>query len=467
MTTTSTTMGWPGSTEIVQHMLAQITGSGLRPKARQLTVKGMGSLPSVFGVTPFAAASIGAAGIAVADLLEQAGGRPRHVSVDRRLASKWFATSLRPQGWKPPPPWDPIAGDYQCADGWIRLHTNAPNHRQAALGVLGVEADKTSVTDAVACWTKDDLEAQVVATGGCAAAMRTIHEWQVSEQGQAVASERLIAWEAGEPTVERFAVDPDGSRPLAGLRVLDLTRVLAGPVATRFLALLGADVLRIDPPWWDEPGVVPEIMLGKRSAFLDLSQPDRRHLLVKLLEDADVIVHGYRPGALDGLGLDAWTRQQVRPGLIDVSLDAYGWTGPWQGRRGFDSLVQMSTGIAEAGMRELERDKPTPLPVQALDHGTGYLMAYAVINALADQQRSGRGAIARLSLARTAGLLTSYGLLGADTPVRPENETDLAPTFEHTEWGPARRLRPPVDIDGVTFVAERPAGPLGVDRAHW
>lgn len=460
-------MSWPESTSIVHHMVAQITAGGLRPTSRQLAITGEGSLPSVFGVTPFAAAAIGAAGIAIADLLEQAEVSSRDVRVDRRLASMWFAASLRPQGWEPPPPWDAIAGDYQCADGWIRLHTNAAHHREAALRILGVGPDKEAVTAVVATWSKDDLESRIVEAGGCAASMRTIAEWQTSEQGRAVTGEPLIAWQTGGPSAKCFTMPADEAWPLAGLRVLDLTRVLAGPVATRFLALLGADVLRIDPRWWDEPGLVPEIMLGKRSANLDLTRSDQRTLLLELLADADVVVHGYRPGALDGLGLDAETRQQTRPGLIDVSLDAYGWTGPWRGRRGFDSLVQMSTGIADAGMHELGRDKPTPLPVQALDHGTGYLMAYAVINALADQQTTGQGAIARLSLARTASLLTSYGLIGADDPLGPETESDLAPAVEHTVWGAVRRLRPPLSIDGVRLVAERPARPLGAGSAHW
>lgn len=467
MSATTTTSGVPEPADLTEHMSAEITDAGLGSISRPLVVTGEGSLPSVFGVSAFAAATIGAAGLAVADLLEQVDGRSREVRVDRRLASMWFSSSLRPQGWTPPGPWDSIAGDYQCADGWIRLHTNAAAHRRAVLDVLGVEADKAAVTTAAAGWAKDDLETAVVAAGGCAAAMGTIEQWHTSDQGRAVAAERLIAWESGESCAGPFIVDVDGAQPLAGLRVLDLTRVLAGPVATRFLALLGADVLRIDPPWWDEPGVVPEVMLGKRSATLDLRWPDRRRLFLELLADADVLVHGYRPGALEGLGLDPATRYNARPDLIDVSLDAYGWTGPWRGRRGFDSLVQMSTGIADAGMRAWARHTPTPLPVQALDHGTGYLMAYAVINALAVQQSTGRGATARLSLARTAHLLTSYGLIGDDTPLAPEGPGDIAAAVEGTDWGPAQRLRAPVSIDGVTLAASLPARPLGVDSPHW
>lgn len=163
----------------------------------------------------------------------------------------------------------------------------------------------------------------------------------------------------------------DARRPLAGIKVLDFTRVLAGPVATRFLAGLGADVLRIDPPEWDEPGVVPDVILGKRCARLDLHTAEDRRVFEALLARADIVVHGYRPGAMARLGYDEGERRTINPGLVDVSLCAYGWTGPWAGRRGFDSLVQMSIGIAEAGMRWQQAERPVPLPVQALDHATG------------------------------------------------------------------------------------------------
>ncbi|WP_426593745.1 CoA transferase [Cellulomonas sp. McL0617] len=434
-------------------MLDQILAAGLHPASASLTVDGHGDLPSAFAVTELAVATVGAAGLAVADLLGIA-----DVHVDRRLASMWFGMSIRPDGWAPPPPWDPVAGDYRTADGWIRLHTNAPVHRDAALRVLGVAGTREAVADAVAGWAGDALEDAVVAAGGCAAVMRTAADWAAGPAGSSVLGEPLIDWTTSGAAPLDLALAP--ARPLAGLRVLDLTRVLAGPVATRFLALLGADVLRIDPPWWDEPGVIPEVMLGKRTARLDLTTEP----LAELLTGADVLVHGYRPGALDGLGLGADARWQLSPGLVDVSLDAYGWTGPWRGRRGFDSLVQMSTGIADAGMRHYGHDSPTPLPVQALDHGTGYLLAFAALQGVARRLATGEGASARLSLARTAALLTGPP---ADGSLEPERPQDVAPAVEHTSWGPARRLVAPVAIDGVRWETDRPARSLGSDRAAW
>ena len=220
--------------------------------------------------------------------------------------------------------------------------------------------------------------------------------------------------------------------------------MLAGPVATRFLAGYGAEVLRIDPPGWDEPGVVPEVSIGKRCARLDLRLAGDQETFRALLSKADVFLHGYRPGALDGLGLDTATRRGLSPGLIDVCLDAYGWTGPWAMRRGFDSLVQMSAGIADAGMRRRGSEKPAPLPVQALDHATGYLMAAAAVGGVARRLIQGNGTEARLSLARTAKLLADHPLEHDERQLAAETEADRSPAIETTEWGSARSgsLRP-------------------------
>ncbi|WP_111421550.1 CoA transferase, partial [Rhodoplanes roseus] len=366
-------------------------------------VTGPGDLPSCFRVTDLASAAVGAASLAIAERIGITTGTTPAVTVDRRLSSLWFGTSIVPEGWALPPAWDPIAGDYATADGWIRLHTNAAHHRVAALAVLGVPADRDLVAAAVRSWRADALETAVVGQGGCAATMRTVADWAVHPQGRAVAAEPLVDVVPTDFGTPDRPCDP--ARPLAGLRVLDLTRILAGPVATRFLAGFGADVLRIDPPGWDEPSLAPEVTLGKRCARLDLHSREGRDRLLALLADADVLVHGYRPDALDRIGLGADVRRAARPGLVDVSLDAYGWTGPWAGRRGFDSLVQVSCGIAAEGLRRFGRDRPTPLPVQALDHATGWLMAAAVVRGLTARAATGRGCRARLSLARTAMLL--------------------------------------------------------------
>jgi hypothetical protein len=448
--------------------LAAMTGGlgGMQATTSDVSFSGSGSLPSVFPVSDFAAAAVGTAGVAVADFMTAALGAPPLVAVDRRLASLWFGFSIRPIDWVLPEPWDPIAGDYTTADGWIRLHTNAPHHRAAALSVLGVAADKQAVAAAVARWKAEDLETAIVGNKGCAAAMRSLSQWQAHPQGDAIIREPLIDARATADFGKPLSLTTP-KRPLQGVCVLDLTRVLAGPVATRFLAGLGANVLRIDPPAWDEPGVVPDVTLGKRCTRLDLRDADGRTTFLELLRRADVLIHGYRSDALDNLGLDTRVRRETRPGLVDVSLDAYGWTGPWRHRRGFDSLVQMSVGIADAGMRTLGRDRPTPLPVQALDHATGYLMAAAAVRGLRERLETGRGFEGRTSLARVAELLVSAPATGMLGTLGSTEEGDWSDGVEATDFGMARRLRSPITIAATPLQWDRPAAKLGSAPPTW
>lgn len=432
--------------------------------------------PSWFATSELANASIAAAGLALRRLT----GRDATVVVDQRLAAFWFATAIQPEGWSLPPIWDAIAGDYRTADGWIRLHTNAPHHRAAALEVLGQHPDRAALAPRVADWKAEALEAAIVAAGGCAAAMRNRAAWAAHPQGAAIAAEPLIHWDENGAS-HRPSPTLDPARPLTGLRVLDLTRVLAGPVAGRFLAAYGADVLRIDPPDWEEPAVVPDVTLGKRCAGLDLKQAEDRTVFEQLLASADILLHGYRPGALAALGYDRDALQRLSPGLIDVTLCAYGWTGPWSlagnltgnlaaqgvGRRGFDSLVQMSSGIAAHGMVAAGADKPTPLPFQALDHATGYLMAAAALRALDLRRREGVSRSARLSLARTAALLSPSARNHAGPGMPALTEADIDPTIEPTSWGPARRVRFPLAIAGTPAHWDCPASALRSAPAAW
>ena len=427
--------------------------------------QGVGALPSTFAVSELATASIAACGLALANLLESQTGTCPAVRVDRRLASFWFATSLRPHGWQVPPLWDAIAGDYPTRDGWIRLHTNAPHHRAAALQVLGTHAERASVAREVAKWEGDTLEAAVDAAGGCAARMRSWPQWCAHPQGQAVNRQPLILRQAFTGPAQAW--QGNTARPLAGMKVLDLTRIIAGPVATRSLAAFGAEVLRLDPPGWDEPSLAAEVTLGKRCARLDLRTDKGRQLFEHLLGEADILVHGYRADALERLGLGAERRRQLNPGLIDVGLNAYGWGGPWQDRRGFDSLVQMSVGIAHEGMRWQQADRPVPLPVQALDHATGYLMAAEAIRALTERLRSGQGCQARLSLARTAALLVERGTVEEDLPLAAETAADLEPQIEHTPWGAAQRIKGPLQVGTAVMGWARGSCELGSATAQW
>ncbi len=430
-------------------------------EAEPFTETGQGHLPSVYAVSDFASATVGMAGAALSRAMGQGPAAP-NVTVDRRLASLWFDLSLTPVGWEAPSIWDAIAGVYRTQDGWIRLHTNAPHHRAAALSVLKCDADRSAVAEMAARWTGEALQDKIVAAKGCAAAMLDAEAWAAHPQGRAVAAEPLIAWDERDRVAPRALTS---SAPLQGVKVLDLTRVLAGPVATRFLAGFGAHVLRIDPPHWNEPAAEMEVTLGKRCAGLDLRLEEDRARLTALLTEADILVHGYRNGALDGLGFGAEARRALNPALVDISLNAYGWTGPWAQRRGFDSLVQMSCGIAARGQAVCGTDGPKPLPVQALDHGTGYLLAAAAVTAWTDRCQTGRIRAARLSLARTAECLKQFETPYDDTAPILRTPEDTAPALEHTTWGPAFRLAPPLTLAGTPPHWTRPAGHLRRNRA--
>lgn len=446
-------------------------GAGGSTRPAKVQVTGTGSLPSMYPVTDLAVASIGVAGLALAEL-RQAGGPSvpgATVTIDRGLASVWFAASFQPVGWSPPPLWDRLSGDYRAADGWIRLHTNAVAHRAAAIRVLDGTDEPAAVARAVRGREAATLEADVVAAGGCAARMLSAEQWQDHPQGRAVRTEPLLACRVTatappHPSDDSVKLRGRLDRPLDGIRVLDLTRVIAGPVATRFLAAFGAEVLRVDPPGWQEPALEPEFTVGKRCAHLDARTPAGAATLRELLAGADVLVHGYRPGALDHLGLNAAARRDLNPRLVDVSLDAYGWTGPWAGRRGFDSLVQMSTGIAAAGGRQARSDGPAPLPVQALDHTTGYLLAAAALRGLTRRHTTGEASSWRASLARTALELLTAPPASHDRPLNP---VPSSRTSEATVWGPGTRLPPPLDVVGVPWHFDRPAGPLGAAAPRW
>ncbi|MYM56609.1 CoA transferase [Thalassovita mangrovi] len=429
-------------------------GKEIRPK---IEFEGDFCLSSVAHVSGLAHAAMSAAAQQLALLVGA-----EQVSVNRRRAELWCGMTLKAEGWTLPDSWDPVAGNYRARDGWIRLHTNVPEHLDSTLRVLKTVADREAVAQAVAHWDRFELEKAVVDAGGVAAAMIGIEDWAAHPQGRAVASEPLIHWQVHPGRAPRL---PNFDKTLEGLRVLDLTRVLAGPVATRFLAGFGASVLRIDPPHWQEDGLEPEVTLGKACAGLDLRRDGDRKQFETLLSEAHVLVHGYRPGALERLGYGNDRRREINPDIIDVSLSAYGWTGPWRGRRGFDSVVQVNTGLAQEGMERTGADTPVQLPIQVLDHGTGYLMAAAVLYALRMQKLDGCARSARLSLARTAHLLVSAGL--QDPPAPPLDEGDVEEQEEMTHWGPARRIAFPVSLEGNGPVWRRQAAPFRSSPAEW
>ncbi|MFE3038264.1 CoA transferase [Streptomyces canus] len=370
----------------------------------------------------------------------------------------------------------PLSRFWRTADGWVRTHANYPHHRARLLEALGVPEDAAAVEAALAERSALAVEEAVYAAGGLAVALRSPGEWAAHPQAAAIAKRPLV--EQGRldtARVRTFApLDTSPLLPAAGLRVLDLTRVLAGPVATRTLALLGADVLRLDAPRLPElPDQHADTGIGKRSATLDLATD--RQTFEELLAAADVVVTGYRPGALDRFGLSAEALAERRPGVVVAQLSAWGAYGPWRERRGFDSLVQAATGIA---VLEGSAERPGALPAQALDHGTGYLLAAAVLRALTEQSYEGGSRFVRLALARTARWLTD----GADGRGDGSDRTDMVagdvesdsydgpgPWLAETDsaLGRLRYALSPVSFEGGPADWSRPPVPWGTDAARW
>lgn len=444
----------------------------------KLLLTGDGSAKSCFSVAEYSQAAVAAAVLEVQRLRATVWSLDTMATVNRELAAAWSLNSVQPIGWQLPAVWDEYAGDYQCKDGWIRLHTNAAHHRAAALAVLGQPDDLAAAKEAVSHWIGLELESAVVAAGGAAAFMMSQNQWSLHAQGLAVNAEPIVAWSQSDGVGLGFSLN-NPERPLKGIKVLDLTRVLAGPVCTRFLASLGAEVLRIDPPNWNEDGISIETTIGKRCAGLDLNRASDRTTFQSLLKQADVLVHGYRRDALEKIGFGDASRFNINPNQIDVALNAYGWTGPWKNRRGFDSLVQMSSGIAQSGQHSFTAEQPVPLPYQALDHVTGYLMAASVVRALREKHTSGRTFSARLSLARQAKLLQDLtAQLNKETgnfePVdllkntlAPIGDDQLVSEIEATPWGPLKRLHLPYAIDGVLLEFDHPVSRLRSSTASW
>jgi hypothetical protein len=440
--------------------------------AARLTATGPRTyLPSALDVTGLATATVGAATLAAAEYhAARNSAAVAAVRVDSRAACAAFAAEalFTPVGWTLPQLWDPVAGNYQARDRWIRLHTNYLHHRAAVAQVLKAD-DRDAVRAAVAQWKAADLEAAVVAAGGCAAVRYDRDEWLASAPGAAAAdapalavTERELPAGPARPAGPAARAGGGAGRPYAGVRVLDLTRVIAGPIGTRFLAAYGADVLRLDPPGFAEvPALLPESTAGKRTAAADLTTPAGRAAFERLAATADVLVTGLRADALARLGYDDAALAALNPALIIASHNAYGWHGPWRDRRGFDSLVQMSCGIAAAD----GGDKPVPLPVQALDHATGYLLAAAVGRALTARLTRGAAGRVRASLIGTANLLWSLPR-PADSPPRP-NPAEIPLVDARTAWGPARRVPFPGEIGGVTPELREQPGPLGRHEPAW
>jgi crotonobetainyl-CoA:carnitine CoA-transferase CaiB-like acyl-CoA transferase len=420
-------------------------------------------LPSTFRVAEAAAASVGATTLAAARLWQE---RTRASSTPRvRVGGRESAVAFRSDRYlraAVPAVRDDRTGDFRTADGWIRLHANYPGHRAAIDRVLG-DGDPRD-------WAAVDLEEAVVAAGGAAAALRSRDEWAAHPQGAAVARLPIVGrarlGEVGPGGL------PPARRPLDGVRVLDLTRVIAGPVAGRTLAAHGAQVLRVGA---DQLALVPELVVdtgfGKRFTHVDLRRREGVDTLRGLVAQADVVVQAFRPGALERLGLGPAECAALRPGLTYVDISAWGATGPWAARRGFDSLVQMACGIAHEGRvaaGELD-GAPRPLPAQVLDHATGFLAALGAIQALRQRLVTGEGSHVQVSLAATAAWLDGLGRVPQGLATPDPGFADVADLLltDETPFGPVTHVRPPGHIEGAPPAWLTPPHRPGADLPVW
>ncbi|OZC44577.1 hypothetical protein CH286_22000 [Rhodococcus sp. WWJCD1] len=416
-------------------------------------------LAATLPVATIAAESVGALGTAVGRLRGVLGPSPTGAGPTasaERIAASFMGDSMLRLDGAPVQPFADLSGFFRASDGWVRTHANYPHHRTALLETVGLDegcgTDEFAVR--VAGIAAAELEWSCAQNGALAVQVRTEDQWSAEPAGTAAGPGPVIARsdDTGSAAYRVPEFRGTTAAPLAGVRVLDLTRVIAGPVATRALALFGAEVLRVDPP--HRPEITwqhRENGQGKRSATVDMSTHEGRAVMNRLLEFADVLVTGYRPGALERFGLEH--RAEVLHGRVS----AWGTRGPWSGRRGFDSLVQAATGISvlEGSGGELGR-----LPAQALDHASGYLLAAGIASELADCASGfGSAATVEVSLAGTAAWLL-------ESPGRdPDHGPAETPTPDCVVTNGRVTAARPVFDDYADYPF--PARPWGADEALW
>jgi crotonobetainyl-CoA:carnitine CoA-transferase CaiB-like acyl-CoA transferase len=428
-------------------------------------------LPSSFAVGMAAQCGMGAAALAAAEIWHLRGGKRQRVSVDMRQAAQETRGYFTLDGVRPNI-WDKITGVYRCGDGnWVRIHANFAHHRDGALSLLGCPTgstvDRGMVEKALRRWKALDFEQAAADAGLVVAAMRSFDEWDRHPQGIAVSQLPFISIErigdAPPRPLPRYTTDP---RPLKDIRVLDLTRIIAGPVCGRTLAAYGADVMLVNSPNLPNIESIAETSRGKLSVLADLDTATGRITLGNLLRSAHIFVQGYRPGALSALGFGPDDVARIRPGIVYVSLSAYSHVGPWAGRRGFDSLVQTASGFNHAESDAARQEAPKPMPVQILDYASGYLMAFGAQAALARQAAEGGSWHVRVSLAQTARWLRSLprvpGGLSCAMP-------DLDASLETSESGFGRlaAARHPVRFSATPAKWTRPSVPPGSNPTVW
>jgi crotonobetainyl-CoA:carnitine CoA-transferase CaiB-like acyl-CoA transferase len=428
-------------------------------------------LPSSFRVAAAAQASIAATGLAAAEIWKLRSGELQQVSVDmvHAVAECRSERYLRVEDKPPPPTWDPTAGIYRTRDHrFVRLHTNFAHHRAAVCKALACKQERDDIQAALMQWDGEAFETAAYAGGAVVALMRSHDQWSATPHAKALAALPPFTIEKiGEAAPKPW---PAGDRPLEGVRVLDLSRVIAGPVAGRTLAVHGADVLLISGP--DLPAI-PWLTIdtgrGKLTGFVELKSEQGRGTLRDLLAQADIFSQGYRPRAIASLGFSPEEAAKINPGIVYVSLSAYGHAGPWSERRGFDSLVQTTTGFNHAEGQAAGIDGPKELPAQMLDHATGYLMAFGAMMGRARQSREGGSWHVRVSLAQTGRWLWNLGRIADGLKTGDLKGETVRPFIEEVPsgFGTLRAVSHSAVLSKTPAFWARPAMPLGSHQPQW
>ena len=446
------------------------TLAGLRDTARLEVTGTEPALPSSFRVDAAAAASIGAAGLAAEAIWRHRTGAGQGVSIDIRHAAAEFRSErhLRVGGQEPKDIWDPIAGAYPTADGWVRLHTNFPHHRDGILKLLNCANTREDVAAALRRRKAEEFETAAWKAGMCVSAYRSFAQWDAHPHAQALSGIPPVRLERLRDAPP-LPFTPNPTRPLEGVKVLDLTRVIAGPVAGRTLAAHGAEVLYVASPHVPNlPALIADTGRGKRACAIDLETEAGRAQLRALVEQADIFLQSYRPGALARHGFGPAQVAAMRPGIVVATLSAYGDTGPWAGKRGFDSLVQTSTGFNHAEAEAAGASAPKPLPCQALDHASGYFLALGAMAARLRQAKEGGNWKVSVALATTGTWLRGLGRMdGLATP--DPGHAEMADLLEPSSFGPtpSTAIRHAAQLSATPATWSRGASELGQDPPAW
>ncbi|OKO67502.1 acyl-CoA transferase, partial [Bradyrhizobium sp. NAS80.1] len=372
-----------------------------------------------FYETPFrvgesVAAALAATGVAANDIWQARTGSRQKIQLDLRHAAATLRTVDYTQlrgatgDYRIIPIRDAmthmisVTQPWQAADDrWVLPHFNLPHLAARVLEVLDCESTPQSVQEAVGRWNSDELEEAIAAADACGGKIRTAQEWLLHAQGRYLADKPAI-----EITrISDSAPEPfhPGERPLSGVRVLDLTRILAGPIAGRTLAEHGADVLMVTAPDLPQtPEHVRDTSQGKRSCFLDITRAEGARRLMALAANADVFIDGYRPGRLASRGFGVEALAEKRPGIIHVTISCFGSGGPFASRAGWEQVAQAVTGICHTNGQLSGDGTPKLVFAPMCDYMTGYLAAYGVMLALARRAREGGSYSVHVSLCQSA-----------------------------------------------------------------